>query len=245
MISLLSSLLGKLLYFVYHLLASGIGQEPKSVSFYALSVILTTIIFKLLLVPLTISQTKNQARMAQLQPEMKKIQKKYKNDPTTLAQKQQALYKEAGFNPLAGCLPLLIQFPILIAFLGIFKDPEKYAFTEPGFYQSMAKNFFYIQNLDHVDKTMILPILAAVTTFLVSYVMQKKQKEIGAGTNEQSDNMMKTMTYMMPLMILFWGRQYAAGFVLYWTVSNLFSLVQQVLSNRSIVKAEHMGDESL
>ncbi|MDO5713931.1 MAG: YidC/Oxa1 family membrane protein insertase [Tissierellia bacterium] len=232
--------MGKLLRFVYDMVSGIGGTEPEVISFFAIAIIVTTIIFKICLLPLNISQTKNQLKMAELQPEMQKLQKKYKNDAQTLAIKQQQLYKEANYNPLSGCLPLLIQFPVIIAFYRVFRFPSEFAFTEPGLYESISKNFFYLSNLDHPDKTMILPIIAAVSTFLLSWMTQKKQKEL-SGNNPQADQaqgMMNSMTYFMPLMILWISRRLAAGLILYWIVSNLFSTVQQLISNSLINKTE-------
>lgn len=235
----LGSIMGKLLRIVYDVLA-GIGTEPENISYFAIAIIITTIIFKICLLPLNVSQTKNQMKMAELQPELQKLQKKYKHDQQTLVMKQQELYKEANYSPLSGCLPMLIQFPIILAFYRVFQHPARFAFTEPGVYQGIAKNFFYLSNLDHPDKTMILPIVAAFTTFLVSWITQRKQKELSGNDPqaEQAQSMMTSMTYVMPLMILFISRSLASGLVLYWTVSNLFSVVQQLISNHLVQEKE-------
>lgn len=140
MINALASFFGTLLHAIYNFVA-GIGPEPKMISFYAIAIIVTTLLFRLALLPLNLFQTKNQLKMAKLQPEMKKF-KKIRKDPQLLAQKQSQLYKEAQFNPLSGCLPMLVQFPVLLAFYRIFMFPTKFAFTNPEFYASMQKNFF-------------------------------------------------------------------------------------------------------
>ena len=172
--------------------------------------------------------------MAKLQPEMKKIQKKYEKDPQLLAQKQSQLYKEAQFNPLSGCLPMLVQFPVLLAFYRIFMFPTKFAFTNPEFYASIQKNFFFIQNLDKVDPTgMIFPIIAAFFTWLSTYIVQKSNK---APSTEQSEQMMRTMSMMMPIMIFVFARKMAAGLVLYWIVGSIYTIFQQYVSNKIIEK---------
>lgn len=178
--------------------------------------------------------------MAELQPEVQKLQQKYKNDQQTLALKTQQLYKEANHNPLMGCLPLLIQFPIIISFFYIFRDPQKYAFTDPSMYQSMAKNFFYLTNLENVDRTMILPFIAAGLTLGTSLLMQKIQAKTNPQAKKMADQqgMMKMMLYMGPVMILFAGQRLAGGIALYWSVSNAFTLIQQLISYKSIDDAE-------
>ena len=245
MISFIATILGKVLFYIYRLLETAIPQEPKYISYYALAVIITTIIFKLLLVPLNVAQTKSQRKMAELQPEVQKLQEKYKNDQQTLALKTQQLYKEANHNPLLGCLPLLIQFPIILSFFFFFLEPQKYAFTDPSLYQSMAKNFFYLTNLEHVDKTMILPFVAAILTLITSKLMQKIQAKTNPQMQEMSEQqgMMKMMVYMGPVMILFAGQRLAGGIALYWSVSNAFTLIQQLISYKSIDDAEEEAVE--
>ena len=230
---LISSILGIFVKFIYDGLATILPHEPAQVSYFALSIIVATIIIKLLILPLNISQMKNQKKMAKLQPELKKIQKKYKNDPQTLAAKQQKLYKDANTNIAAGCLPMIITMVVLIAFYRVFWNPQTYAFTDPGFYEAMNKNFFYIKNIDHVDPTFIMPVIAAVSTFLVSFITTKNPATQGAGA-DQAKSMMTTMMVVMPILIFSMARKYAAGLVIYWTVSNIFSIVQQIITNRIV-----------
>lgn len=210
------------------------GTEPKAISFYAISIIITTIIFKLVLLPLTLMQTKNQMKMAEVQPKMKKIQEKYKNDLQTLQAKQQELYKETGYNPLSGCLPMLIQFPVIIAFYRIFRFPTEFAFTDPTFYAAMQKNFFFIETLDNPDPTqLILPLVAALLTGLTSYLAQHNKAQESM-SNEQTQSTMKTLMFMMPLMIFWIGRRMSAGLILYWIANSIFTLVQQAISNKMV-----------
>ena len=233
MINALASFFGTILHAIYNFVAS-IGSEPKAISYYAIAIIITTLLFRLALLPLNLFQTKNQLKMAKLQPEMKKIQKKYEKDPQLLAQKQSQLYKEAQFNPLSGCLPMLVQFPVLLAFYRIFMFPTKFAFTNPEFYASMQKNFFFIQDLDHGDPTkLVFPIIAAFFTWLSTYLVQKSNK---APSTEQSEQMMRTMSMMMPVMIFIFARKMAAGLVLYWIVGSIYTIFQQFVSNKIIEK---------
>lgn len=231
--SLISSVLGSFVKLIYDLLTNIMPSEPASISFFALSIIIATIIIKLLILPLNISQMRNQKKMAKLQPEMQKLQKKYKNDPQTLAAKQQQLYKDADYNLAGGCLPMIITMVVLIAFYRVFLSPQTFIFKEPGIYESINKNFFYIQNIDNPDPTMIMGIIAAVTTFLVSFISMKNPATQGAGA-DQAKSMMSTMMIVMPILIFSMARRYAAGLVIYWTVSNIFSIVQQFITNRIV-----------
>ncbi|WP_010245318.1 YidC/Oxa1 family membrane protein insertase [Peptoniphilus rhinitidis] len=229
----ISSILGVFVKFIYDGLASIMPHEPAQVSFFALSIIIATIIIKFLILPLNISQMKNQKKMAKLQPELKKIQQKYKNDPQTLAAKQQKLYKDADYNLAGGCLPMIITMVVLIAFYRVFLNPQTFAFKDPGFYESMNKNFFYIENIDHIDPTLIMPIVSALTTFLVNFITTKNPATQSA-ENDQAKSMMMTMMVAMPILIFSMARKYAAGLVIYWTVSNIFSIVQQLITNKLV-----------
>lgn len=230
---LISSILGRFVKLIYDGLAAVMPQEPAQVSYFALSIIIATIIIKLFILPLNISQMKNQKKMAKIQPELKRIQKKYKNDPQTLAAKQQKLYKENNTNVAAGCLPMIITMVVLIAFYRVFINPQTFAFTDPGFYEAMNKNFFYIENIDHADTTLIMPVIAAVSTFLVSFITTKNPATQGAGA-DQAKSMMTTMMVVMPIFIFSAARKYAAGLIIYWTVSNIFSIVQQLITNKIV-----------
>lgn len=226
----LGNILGGLLRFVYDMV-SNIGVEPEKFSFYAMAIIITTIIFKLLLLPINIQQAKSTRKMGELQPQMKEIQKKYKSDPQTMNMKMQELYKKHNYNPASGCLILLVQFPIILAFFAVFRDPAKYAFTEPGFYEAMNKTFFWISNLDIPDKvTWGLPLLAGLTTYFQSILMAPPNADPQAQTTQ------KTMNYFLPVMIFMAARGFAAGLALYWVISNLFTIIQQLITNRSLGK---------
>lgn len=231
----ISKILGIFFRFIYDVLSKGFS-EPKNISFFAITIIISTIIIRVLMLPIGISQMKNQKKMAELQPELQKIQKKYKGDPKTLAAKQQQLYKDANYNMLSGCLPMVIQMIILIAFYRVFYEPAKYVFTEPGAYDQIAKHFFYIKNIDHPDTSLILPVVAAFATFLSSWIMSNNPATKMQQT-EQSKSMMNTMNILMPIMIFLMGRRFAAALVLYWIVSSLFQVFQTQIQN-IIIKRE-------
>lgn len=112
--------------------------------------------------------------------------------------------------------------------------PTKFAFTNPEFYASIQKNFFFIQSLDHPDPTKIaLPVIAAFFTWLSTYIVQKSNK---APSTESSEQMMRTMSMMMPVMIFMFARRMAAGLVLYWIVGSIYTVFQQFVSNKIIEK---------
>jgi len=246
MIDIFAWPLGKLLKFVYDMMVS-IGLDLPKLSAYSLAIIVTTIIFKLLLLPLTLKQMKSMKNMQEIQPKLQELNKKYKNDPQTLNQKTMELYKEHNVNPFGGCFPLLIQFPIIIAYFRVMQTPVPYVFSEQAIYDGVLKGFLWIKdiaqpeviyslNLGGFSITIsILAILAALTTYIQSKMMTAAQP---AGANNQAQSTQATMTIMMPLFILWIGSKYAAGLTLYWTISNLFQIVQQYFTNRSIGKVK-------
>lgn len=176
---------------------------------YGIAIILMTIVIKMALYPLTVKQVVSMKAMQELQPEMKKLQEKYKNKPQEMQQKLAALYKEKGVNPLAGCLPLLAQMPILIGIFYAIRDYD---------YGMVAPSFLWLQNLSDTDPYYILPILSALTTFI-----QQKQTMTQAADNPQ----MKMMLFFMPLFIGWISMTFPSGLVLYWVVSNIMQILQQ------------------
>jgi len=209
---------------------------------FGLSIIVLTLIIRLILFPLTLKQLKSMKSTQALQPQMAEVRKKYK-DQRAQAEAMQTLYKEYGINPLGGCLPLLVQMPVLF---GLFyalnavlrsaktvQDINKllYSFV-PAFHHfpNIDLNWFTFINaswhfsLGIPDPTHVLPILAALATFLQLRMSQPKN---GTGATDAMSQQMKIMQLISPVMVLFFGWSYAAGLALYWTVSSLFAMVQQ------------------
>ncbi|MBU5257157.1 YidC/Oxa1 family membrane protein insertase [Tissierella praeacuta] len=234
MTAFLGNILGSLLKFIYDMV-SQIGTEPANFSFYAMAIIITTIIFKLILLPISLHQSKSSKKMNEIQPKMKEIQNKYKSDPQTMQTKMAELYKEHKYNPASGCLVLLIQFPIIIAFFKVMGNPTTFAFRDPGVYEAMNKTFFWIKDLNNPDPYIWgLPLLAAATTYLQSKTMMTAT----ATTDPQAQATQKMMNMFLPIMIFMAARGFAAGLALYWVISNTFSIIQQLVSNRSLGKVK-------
>lgn len=215
MLNAISEPLGRLLFYIYGMVNS-----------YGLSIVVFTIIVKLVLLPLTLKQTKSMKQMQELQPKIKELQKKYAKDKQKLNEKTMELYQKHNVNPAGGCLPLLIQLPILIALFQVLRQPELYVFP-PEVYETVEKSFLWIKDLSATSSFMesikdpimwILPVLAAVTT----YYQSKMSTPTGTDNPSQS-----TMTVVMPLMIGYFSFSFPAGVTLYWVLSNLFQIVQQ------------------
>ncbi|MCK8060851.1 MULTISPECIES: YidC/Oxa1 family membrane protein insertase [unclassified Fusibacter] len=217
-----------------------LGQIFTFTNHYALSIILLTIIVKFVILPLTLAQMKSQKSMSEVQPKIQELQKKYKDDKETLNQKTLELYKEHKVNPLAGCLPLIIQMPIIFALFTVLREPTQYVFggNESLALEATSQVFLWIKNFAEPDKLYavlkfewaksipgLLPMLASILTYFQFKTM---------GTTTQSDNetanrMNKNMQMMFPLMILVFGNSISAGVALYWVVSTAFQMVQQIL----------------
>lgn len=174
---------------------------------YGFAIIMLTVVIKMLLYPLTVKQVKSMKAMQEMQPQLKKLQEKYKGKPEILQKEMASLYKNAGINPLAGCLPLIAQMPILI---GIF-----YAIRDYTYVGSPA--FLWLDHLSAADPYYILPVLSAVTTFI-------QQKQTMTDSNNPQTKM---MMIMMPLFIGWISCTFPAGLVIYWVVSNIMQILQQ------------------
>lgn len=201
LVQLLEFILG-----IFHDALSTVGIES-----FGIAIIVLTVIIKMIFYPLTKKQVKSMKAMQELQPQLKKLQEKYKKDPKRLQQEMGALYKKEGVNPLAGCLPLLVQMPFLMAMF--------YALQSIDY--GGDPTFLWIANLSHPDPFYILPVLSAVSTF----VLQKQTTSESA--SPQTKMQMKVMSIVMPLFIGWISCNFAAGLVIYWIVNNLTQIVQQ------------------
>jgi len=184
---------------------------------YGIAIIIMTIGIKAILAPLTAKQIKSMKGMQKLQPKMKEIQNKYKNDPQRAQQEIAKMYKELGVNPLSGCLPLLVQMPFLIA---IFYALQGYPY-DPAY-----ESFLWLPSLGEADHLYILPVLSALSTFVMS--KQTAQDATGAGAGQQ-----KIMQIFMPLFIGYISLNFPSGLVIYWVVSNVFQMIQQFFIYRN------------
>lgn len=195
--------------FLEGILKDGLLLFFNMTSSYGMAIILLTILIKLVLFPLTSKQTKSMKAMQKLNPEMEKIKKKYKDDKEQLQKKSMELYKEHNINPAAGCLPLLIQMPILIVFYRVLIDWE------------VLQNVRFVIIPDLSQAYIPLAVLTGATMFLQTYLQQKFG---GVSTGGKQGNV---MMYIMPAFIVFIGLSIPAGVLLYWFTSNLIMLIEQ------------------
>jgi YidC/Oxa1 family membrane protein insertase len=212
-------------YFVYPL--SFLIKWVANIPFigYGMSIVIVTILVRFAMLPLMVKQMKSSKAMQALQPELNKLKEKYSSkDQATqmkMQQEQMALFKENGVNPLSGCLPLFIQMPILIAFYQAISRTSEIA----------QHNFLWF-DLGNPDPFYILPIVAAITTFL-----QQKITMIGQDNSSPMAQQMAMMTYIMPIMILMFAINFPAALSLYWVVGNIFMIVQTYFVKAPEIKA--------
>ncbi len=188
---------------------------------YGLSIIIFTVFVKLCLYPLYIKQTKSTAMMSEMQPKIKAIQNKYGNDQEMMNIKMQELYKEEKFNPMGGCLPMLIQMPIIMGLFALLRNPMRYI-TKDSMIFAFHEPFLWMKDLSQPDPW-ILPIIAGVATF-IAFTMNRMLQDTGSDAANQSAAMMKMMQYIFPVMILWMARSFPAGLALYWAVSQIIQI---------------------
>jgi len=181
---------------------------------FGVAIIILTFLIRLCLFPLGIKQDRSMKQMREMQPEIAKLKKKFGDDKQGLQKAQMELYKTHSVNPLGGCLPLIIQLPIFWALYKVLRG---------GIIPSDATFLWW--HLSVADKTMILPLINAVATFL-------QQKFTMTTSPDGGDNpQMKMMLYGMPIMIFFISRQFAVGLLCYWITSTLCAFGQYYLVN--------------
>ena len=218
---------------------------------FGLAIIVLTVIIKLILFPLTLRQLRSMKATQALQPQIAELKKKYAKDQQAQLMATQALYKEYGVNPVAGCLPLIPQLFVLYGLFNAFNFVLRYAPKkgDPSLLQhinasiypflphfttlpNLNLNWFTFLNhawyipLGQPDPTHVLPILAGLATF-VQLRMSQPATATAASKDDPTAQSMKLMQYMMPLFTVFIGWTFPAGLALYWTVSSIFQAVQQ------------------
>ncbi len=205
-----------------------------------LAIIVFTIIVRGLMTPLMLPQQRSAKKMQELQPKLKDLQKKYSKDRERLSQEQMKLYREAGVNPMGGCLPMLIQFPIWIGLyqsiiqalghqpLDLLKLSQNiYPFMQSVWAAVPLNRFFLGMDLALTPQqlgglTFALPVLVAFTSWL-----QTKMTTPAGGGDAQAAGMGQSMTLMMPLMFGFFSLNFSTGLSFYFIISNIIGIVTQ------------------
>ena len=183
-----------------------LNTTDKYVGNFGVSIIIVTILIKIMLLPLTLKQDKSMKEMKKLQPELEKIKKDYAHDKQMLNIKTMELYREHKVNPLGGCLPILVQLPILFALFGVLRN---------GIIPKDS-SFLWLK-LSVPDPFYVLPVLNGAVSFF-------QQKLMGSA---DSNPQMKNMMYIFPIMMIMFSVKMPSGLQLYWLTSSILAVVQQ------------------
>lgn len=216
----------------------------KLIPNWGVSIILMTILLKVAMFPLTKKSSVSTLKMQELQPRIKEIQDKYKNNPEKMNAEMGKFYKEAGYNPLSGCLPLLIQFPLIFAMFNLFNNYFEFrgAMFIPGWIPDLSVGdsiYIFPPTIPLIGGSALrlLPIIYVASQLLFTKITQTASANAAGGGNS-----MKLMMYGMPLFFFFMFYNAPAGLLLYWTVSNFLQLIQQMFINKIMhAKRVEMG----
>jgi YidC/Oxa1 family membrane protein insertase len=181
---------------------------------YGWVLILFGVGIRVVLFPLYQKSMRSQMATMRVQPLMKEIQEKHKNEPQRMQQETMKLYREHKINPLGGCLPMLLPFPILIALFFVFRDTIEFR----------GVPFLWLPDLSRADPYYIIPVLMGASIFLLQWISQRSMPQV----NPQ----MKMMMYIMPVMMTVLFLRFASGLNLYYATMNLASLPQQLYLNK-------------
>ena len=211
---------------------------------WGLSIIILTVIVRLILTPLLLKSTKSTARMQVLQPKLMELQQKYADDPQRQAEEMQKFYSENKFNPLGGCLPLLIQMPILLALFTLLRNL-------PGYIGESGVVFSFYNIMPDLTTTpgaqwangiaTALPYLISLILFGILTVIPSLYQSHNQ-TGQQASSM-RTMALVMGIMMLWLGWNLPAGVLLYYDVSSLWQVAQQIFVTRRVMEKAKAEEE--
>jgi YidC/Oxa1 family membrane protein insertase len=182
------------------------------------SIILLTVLIKIILYPLSATSLRSMAKMRNLQPEMNRIKELYGDDRQKMSQEMMGLYKKEKVNPAGGCFPMLLQMPVFLSLYWVLLESVEIRH---------APWVWWIQDLSAKDPYFVLPVIMGASMLL----MQKMQPM-------PTDPMQARIMQLMPIMFTFFFMFFPAGLVLYWTVNNLLSMAQQWYVNKQLVSAK-------
>ncbi|HPR17582.1 MAG TPA: membrane protein insertase YidC [Candidatus Cloacimonadota bacterium] len=191
----------------------------KFIPSWGICVIVFAVVLKVLLYPLTHKSYESTTKMQKINPLIKEIQTKYKSDPQTMQQELKKAYKENGVSPLGGCLPMLLQMPVIFALYPILR----YSIN------LRQASFLWMPDLSEPDPIWLLPILMAVFMFVQQKLTMPSQQKVAEMDEKQQAAMQsqKMMMYIMPVMMFFIFKGLSSGLVLYWTVFSIIGSIQQ------------------
>ena len=185
---------------------------------YGISIVIITVIVKLILYPFYKKQIMSTAGMSDIQPKIQEIQRKYANDKETMNAKMAELYQQENFNPMGGCLPMIVQMIIIMGLFALVRNPMIYL-SDDSMYFAIHESFLWIKDLSQPD-LWILPLAAGVATFFSFWMNQQSGLNPQAGSNMMT-NIMK---YFFPIMIVWLARSYPSALAIYWFMSQFIQI---------------------
>ncbi|MBQ1591746.1 MAG: membrane protein insertase YidC, partial [Treponema sp.] len=208
---------------------------------WGLAIIALTVILKIILFPLSKKSAMGTLKMQEIQPKMQAIQAKYRDNPQKLNEETAKLYKESGYNPVSGCLPMILQMFILFALYNVFNNYFEFRgasfikgwiddLSEGEYIWSWKREIPLLSRFSQ-NKLRLLPIIYTLSQLVTGKITQYG----GAGT-AQSQSQMKFMMYGMPILFFFILYNVPSGLLIYWIVSNVLQMVQQILINSYMKK---------
>ena len=209
----------------------------KVVHNWGVSIIIMTILIKLAMFPMTRNQSMSTLKMQEIQPKVQAVQTKYKDNPQRMQQEMAKVYQEVGYNPMSGCLPMLVQFLILWSMYNLFNNYFEFRGSSfiPHWIEDLSSGdslYVFKFNIPFFGNHLrILPFI-----YLASQLLFGKITNMGgtAGATGSSQAQMKMMMYGMPILFFVLFYNAPSGLLLYWTVSNIFQMVQQVIINKAM-----------
>lgn len=223
----------------------------KLVKNWGVSIIIMTILLRLVLFPLTYKSSMGTLKMQEMQPKLQALQTKHKDNPQKLQEETAKLYQESGYNPLSGCLPMIFQMMALLAMFNLFNN--YFEFRGASFVPGWIDDLSIGDSVWSWNKE--IPVISGITgncirilpiIYLVSQLFYGKITQMGGAAAGQSQMNMKLMTYGLPVFFSFMFYNAPSGLILFWTISNLLQMGQQIIINKVMAKkkAEKSGNTS-
>ncbi len=226
----------------HSLLSKFFGMDPDGGATWALSIIGLTLVIRMALIPLFVKQIKSSRNMQLIQPKVRELQKKYGHDREKLAQETMKLYKDSGTNPFASCLPILIQMPIFLSLFRLLNQAARKQEAHAFMTKDLAKDFSQAKLFGEIpvagtfigaDGNVLLMVVAALlvvamtaSTFLTQRQLMSKNMPADALSGPYAQQQ-KMLLYVLPLVFAFGGIAFPIGVLIYWTVSNAWTMGQQ------------------
>ena len=208
---MISSIMANILTFFHETLGVGWGM----------AIIFLTILVKVVLFPLSLSQIRSLEGMKKIQPEIKKIQEKYKNNPEEQQRKLMELYQKNKVNPLGGCLPLILQLLILLPLIRVLSSPE-------NFNLDFTNAYFLTMNLTQKNSYWLLAVISGATSYI-----QQKMTMVGTDSSQTA-----VMNYIMPVFMGWITYTLTAGVGIYWVVSTVLGIIQQWVITKFFIQKQ-------